>query len=310
MIPSSFVRLVHADWSATPAKRWVAEARRTADGWEVAAPRPVGLIESFVDDLLRGPQPTLAGFDFPIGVPETFGRKTGFSGFVEAVEQFGIGLWSRFYEVGEQAEDVSVHRPFYPRVSSSSARQAHLLDALEVDHIDALRRRCEKATTDRRAACPLFWTLGGNQVGKAAISGWREVVQPARRRGALLWPFEGDFSSPDKANALVICETYPAEAYAHVGVRFRIGGSKRRQQDRREATASLAARCEDHGIRVTPEMGHAIENGFGPGKKGEDLFDAAMGLFGMIEVVEGRRAALPTATASIPWEGWILGQAA
>jgi len=29
----------------------------------------------------------------------------------------------------------------------------------------------------------MFWTLGGNQVGKAAISGWRELLAPARRAG-------------------------------------------------------------------------------------------------------------------------------
>ena len=31
---------------------------------------------------------------------------------------------------------------------------------------DQLRRRCERATASRRAACPLFWTLGGIRLGK------------------------------------------------------------------------------------------------------------------------------------------------
>jgi len=31
-----------------------------------------------------------------------------------------------------------------------------------------LLRLCERATPDRGDACMLFWTLGGNQVGKAA----------------------------------------------------------------------------------------------------------------------------------------------
>lgn len=38
-------------------------------------------------------------------------------------------------------------------------------------------------------------------------------------------------------------------------------------------------------------------------------FDAAMGLFGMIEVVDGGRAEGPAVGAD-KWEGWILGQAA
>jgi hypothetical protein len=256
------------------------------------------------------PQPTLAGFDFPIGLPAVFGQKTQFSSFSEAIEAFGIGEWSRFYEVSERAEDISVHRPFYPRVSSSSARQAHLLEALGVNDVDALRRQCDKATIDRRAACALFWTLGGNQVGKAAICGWQEVVQPARRAGALLWPFDGTLPSLAGAGRLVICETYPAEAYGHVGVKFRQGGSKRSQVDRRDATAKLSSRCEQHGVRLADAMRDAINDGFGPKKSGEDPFDATIGLLGMIEVVEGRRAVAPAETEAVGWEGWILGQTA
>ena len=254
MASSTFTRLIHADWSTAAAKRWAVEARRIDTGWLVEAPRLVGPVTLFVEGLLREPQPTLAGFDFPIGLPATFGRQTGCAGFGEAIEQFGFGMWSRFYDVAERAEDISIHRPFYPRVSSASARQAHLLEALGVADINALRRECERATSDRRAACSLFWTLGGNQVGKAAISGWREVVQPARRAGALLWPFEGELPTLAKAGRLVLCETYPAEAYGHVGVRFRPGGSKQRQEDRRDSTARLAARCELHNIRLTPAM--------------------------------------------------------
>lgn len=307
---SEFTRLVHADWSTTAAKRWCVEAQRTETGWLVQAPRTVGPVDRFVAGLLQGAQPTLAGFDFPIGTPAAFGRKTEFSGFSDAVAAFGSGTWSRFYEVGERADDVHLRRPFYPRVSTSSARQAHLLEGLGVGDIDALRRQCERATKERRAACSLFWTLGGNQVGKAAISGWREVVQPARRAGASLWPFEGDLTTLSQRSRLVLCETYPAEAYAHVDVRFRAGGSKQRQDDRREATLSLASRCKSHGVELTPSMAETLRSGFGPRKDGEDAFDAAIGLLGMIEVVDGRRAAAPPMTEAPDWEGWILGQAA
>jgi hypothetical protein len=234
---------------------------------------------------------------------------TKLSGFTEAIEAFGVEEWLRCYEVCERAEDISLHRPFYPRVSSSLARQAHLLAALGADNIDTLRRQCEKATNDRRAACALFWTLGANQVGKATICGWKEVVQPARRAGALLWPFEGALPLLAEAGRLVICETCPAEAYGHVGVKFRRGGGKQNQADRREATAKLSSRCEEYGIHLTGPMCNAINDGFGPSKSGEDPFDAAMGLFGMIEVVEGRRLAAPTETQAVAWEGWILGQA-
>ena len=236
----SFVRLIHADWSTSAAKRWAVEARRLPTGWIVDAPRRVGPIEHFVESLLHEPQPTLAGFDFPIGVPAFFGRRTEFGGFSEAIDAFGVGKWSRFYDVGERAEDVSLYRPFYPRRSSSSARQAHIFDALEAKDIDALRRQCEKTTGDRRAACALFWTLGGNQVGKAAISGWREIIQPARRAGAQLWPFDGTLAALVETGGLVICETYPTEAYRHVGVRFQ---TRRQQTASGRSTASYGETC-------------------------------------------------------------------
>jgi hypothetical protein len=309
MTQSAFVRLLHADWSTTAAKRWVVEARKIAGHWLVQAPRLVGPTDQFVEDLLQEPQPTLAGFDFPIGIPASFGRKTEFGSFTEAIQQFGTGKWSRFYEVAEQPDDISVYRPFYPRLSSSSARQLHLLTALGVEDIHALKRQCEKATTERRAACSLFWTLGGNQVGKAAISGWHEIVQPSRRGGALLWPFEGDLSSLAGRSKLVICETYPAEAYGHVGIRSSTGGSKQRQDDRRSATAQVASRCQAHGVHLNEEMKEVLADGFGPRKSGEDPFDAVAGLLGMIEVVEGRRVAAPVKAEAPEWEGWILGQA-
>jgi hypothetical protein len=267
-------------------------------------------VGNFVSGLLGSPQPTLAGFDFPIGLPAAFGQKTRFSSFIEAIVAFGIDEWSRFYEVSESAEDISLHRPFYPRVASSSARQAHLLRALGVDNVDALRRQCERATNDRRAACVLFWTLGGNQVGKAAICGWQEVVHPARREGALLWPFDGTLPSLAGAGRLVICETYPAEAYRHVDVKFRRGGRKQNQADRREATVRLPSRCAEYGVELADALLNAIRDGFGSRKSGEDPFDAAMGLLSMVEVVEGRRAAAPTQTPVVEWEGWILGQVA
>ena len=63
------------------------------------------------DDLLvrlksRGPrQAILAGFDFPIGVPETYARRAGISRFLVALQSFGTGAWSRFYDVAETADE-------------------------------------------------------------------------------------------------------------------------------------------------------------------------------------------------------------
>jgi hypothetical protein len=146
--------------------------------------------------------------------------------------------------------------------------------------------------------------------GKAAISGWRDVVQPARKSGALLWPFDGELTALSESGGLVICETYPAEAYGHVGVQFPAGASKRNQTARREATSSVFEWARCRGVSFSERMHNAIDDGFGAHKSGEDPFDAFIGLLGMIEVVDDRRAAGAPPIESAASEGWILGQVA
>lgn len=310
MTRCAFTRLVHSDWSTAPKKRWAAEARRTPSGWLVKKPKRVDGLEDFLHCLLSLPEPTLAGFDFPIGIPAAYARKAKVSRFTELLELLGTGEWSDFYRVCDTDEEISLRRPFYPRVSSRNAKQRHLLARLDVAAVDELRRLCDRQTATRRAACPLFWTLGANQVGKAAISGWRDLVQHARRAGALLWPFDGDLAALSQSGRLVICETYPAEAYGHIGVRFPSGTSKRKQSGRREAMAPISAWACSHGVSFSDGLRDAIADGFGPLESGEDPFDAALGLLGMIEVVDGRRAAAPASIEVVNSEGWILGQAA
>lgn len=242
-------------------------------------------------------------------MPLAYGRLTGLGGFLAALEMFGTGDWARVFDVAETPEQVSVRRPFYPRASGGPARHAHLLRGLRVDGIADLLRRCDHATETRRAASPLFWTLGPSQVGKAAISGWREVIVPARRRGAAVWPFDGGLRTLAAAGAPVLAETYPAEAYAHAGLRFTRRMSKRRWDDRRAALAGLAEWTRARGIVVSPELAEQVDQGFGARPDGEDAFDALAGVLGMIEVADGRRPDRPAAWDSRDvWEGWILGQ--
>jgi len=307
-----FAAVFHADWSRSARKRWAAFAIRKRHGWEVSGPIQVPSPDQLLQTLFGAAEkgPVLAGFDFPIGVPEAYGSKTGELDFPSALRQFGSGRWARFYDVVEAGSDIAIERPFYPRRSSSEAKQIHLIRALGVTTIDDLRRRCERATQDRRAACSLFWTLGGNQVGKAAVAGWREIVAPARCRGAKLWPFEGCLAELAREGGLVLAETYPAEAYAHAGVRFRPGESKTRQADRRGKSGALSVWAVHAGVRFDDDMLTAVQGGFGEDPAGEDRFDAALGLFGMIEVVSGRRSEGATDGNLRVWEGWILGQAA
>lgn len=53
-----------------------------------------------------------------------------------------------------------------------------------------------------------------------------------------------------------------------------------------------------------------IEQGFSSGAEGEDQFDAMVGLMGMLDVVDGRRAdGAPDNPDVRNREGWIFGQA-
>lgn len=108
---------------------------------------------------------------------------------------------------------------------------------------------------------------------------------------------------------MTLCETYPADAYGQVGVTFPASGSKQQQEDRRQAICGLAERSVAKGITLSVVTRSVLADGFGPGKAGENPFDALMGLLGMIEVVDGRRPEHPVGARPGPVEGWILGRA-
>jgi hypothetical protein len=307
-----FATLVHADWSVHGSKRWAASARRRRGGWTVFDLSGVGANSHHLDRLFDAAAegPVLAGFDFPIGLPQSYGRRTDQARFADALGAFGTGRWARFYDVGVKPSDISVERPFYPRRADTGARQIDLLRGHGVETIDALRRRCELRTPVRRAACPLFWTVGPNQVGKAAITGWREIIVPARQRGARIWPFDGALRELAQPKRVVMAETYPAEAYHHVDAGFARQESKRRAQDRAHRAFAIFDWAADRGVAFAPSIRRSIENGCGIDRLGEDRFDALLGLLAMIEVVAGRRSDGAPDDADVQeWEGWILGQA-
>lgn len=306
-----FDRLIHADWSVDPRKRWQASAERRDGGWHVSALRPVGTISTFLDKIFRDPgaNRTLIGFDFPIGVPHAYGAKTGFANFREALFHFGRGDWAGFFDVAESPEEVSVARPFYPRGSRKGMSRNSLVSGLGMNSFDDLLRICERRTADRQAACALFWTLGGNQVGRAAIAGWLEVIRPAMERGAALWPFDGSLSDLSSRPGVVLAETYPAEAYRMFGARFLRDESKRRQSDRTKKSAAILDWARVHAVRLSDDAQATVLDGFGAASSGEDAFDAFAGLIKMIEIADGRRLeATADLDAVLQWEGWILGR--
>ena len=306
--------VAHADWGSTPGRRSVAKALWEGDRYVAHAPGPVGEPETLLGRLRReaeGRGPVLVGFDFPIGVPTAYAARAGIGDFRALLPELGRGEWADFYRVAEDPEEIGPRRPFYPQ-RPGGTRLVHLLDALGVGSRDDLLRRCERARPGRNPAAPLFWTMGAQQVGKAAIVGWQRVLAPALADlgEVALWPFDGMLSDLLAASpgGTVVAETYPAEFYGHLGVDLRPEGKRSQAARRRNARTLLrwAARVR---VGLSPALERVLEDGFGPSGDGEDPFDAAVGLFGMLNVLLGRRASGEPEDRRIrKIEGWMLGR--
>jgi len=304
--------LCHADWGTHERKRWIAKAFLEEGRYTAFAPLLVGDHTTLIAQAAARIGKTgtaLLGFDFPIGIPAAYARLVGVADFRRFLLALGAGPWSRFWDVCREPEEISLYRPFYPDMPGGT-KQAYLLAALGMNVVDDLRRRCELKQPDklkqpgRRAACPLFWTLGANQVGKGARVGWKDVIAPSlSNRSVRLWPFDGKLRDLLLPSNVVIAETYPAEYYGWFISRL---GSKRNADDRRKAGKALLQWTESANVRVNAEMEQAIKEGFPRGR--DDAFDAAIGLFGMLEVVLNRRASGEPADERTRVEGWILGQ--
>jgi hypothetical protein len=157
--------------------------------------------------------------------------------------------------------------------------------------------------------------MGGQQVGKAAISGWRDLLIPALSCPHLsvkIWPFSDTLAECCQTGNLVIVETYPAEFYGHLGLSFVSPSrkSKRCQSDRQSFASHLLDYAASHRFELDDSLKNAIANGFGSNPGGEDRFDAVIGLYGMINIILGHR---PVYEPGLPMvrsiEGWIFGQA-
>jgi hydroxypyruvate reductase len=301
--------VAHCDWSMDPNKRQMATALRKADHWHITAPEPVGPTQDLLPRLqARAPGALFLGFDFPIGLPAAYGARTGLSDFPAALRAFGTPPWEHWFDVCETPAQISQRRPFYPKRPGGTKRD-HLLSGLALPGPAALLRACEAATPDRPAACALFWTLGGNQVGKGAITGWREVLQPNLAQLSL-WPFHGPLHTLLRSG-ITVAETYPGEVYGQIGLPRTPRWSKRAQTGRASVAGPILSHIIRRGHTLAPGLQDSITDGFGPKPSGEDPFDALIGLLGMLDVLDGHRpSGAPDTSRVAQWEGWILGQSA
>jgi hypothetical protein len=297
----------HADWSIDPRKRWVSIARRCGGRWRAEAPRLVGDPAALIAELLAEGAPLALGLDLPLGLPRGFAAARAEPGFLDFLR--GLVETPDFFTVSARLETVGPGRPFYPaRGIKGMTRAAHAA-ALGLADASGLSRLCDRATAIRPAGAPVFWTLGANQSGKAAISAWRDWLAPAlaARAPLRLWPFEGGLRGLLAPGVGVLAEVYPAEALRHLEIR--LGGSKRAPEVRRAAEPGLRLAMARLTVAPAPALGAAMAAGFGADAPGEDRFDSLLGLLCVIGVLEEQR---PDFVPDDPWvrrwEGWVLGQ--
>ncbi len=278
-------------------------------GWSVAAPCPVGPVETLLARLSAGGEAVALGVDFPLGLPRAYVARLGLAGDFPAFLR-GLAARPGFFDVCATLMEIGPDRPFYPaRGAKGMTRLSHAL-ALGLADAAGLSRACDRATADRPAGAPVFWTLGANQSGKAAISAWRDLLLPALAgpHPPRLWPFEGPFLSLLAPGRVAVAETYPADALRQLGLKLR--GSKRRQADR--AALAEPLRAVMAGLSAVPDAALAawLADGFGVDAAGEDRFDSVLGVLCLLAVLAGRR---PDDAPDDPWiqrwEGWVLGQA-
>jgi hypothetical protein len=306
--------VVHADWSVNANKRWMVSAIFKESRYLIDPPELVGDLRTFLYRMqtkARRDGSILLGFDFPIGLPIAYAQKTGIHDFLRLIPNFGHGKWKAFYQVANSAAEISLHRPFYPSQPGGANRQ-DLLDQLGLSSFDHLLRKCDNAPPLQRKAAPLFWTLGAQQVGKAALSGWREVIVPGLVDPSFdlgVWPFSGSFDTLRTRGKIIITETYPTIFYRKLRLikrheRF----SKRNQTARIMMCTRLVEKVKNWPIELSPLLMANLADGFGSGKTGEDPFDALVGLIGMIACLNGDLPLFePTEEVILKIEGWILG---
>jgi len=298
----------HADWSVDPRKRWMSVAVLSGGHWVLEAPMLVGDVGTFLARLraLAGGAAVALGIDCPIGLPPAYAAQ------LQGVKDFPAFLRSltpdqEFFSVARTIDEVSLARPFFPagNVSGPGYKLA-LARALNMSGTAELLRLVDLKTASRPGGGVMFWTLGANQCGKAAISAWRDLIIPALAEDNLkLWPFDGAFRALAVAGQTVIAETYPAEALRQLGLTLR--GSKQSQTSRQALADDMFTVMAKLRVKPSTALAAEISNGFGAQKSAEDPFDSLIGVLGVINVLNGNRPDTSPLVAD-KWQGWVLGQ--
>ena len=193
----------------------------TGYGWRLAAPVPVGDVATFLARLramARGGAVAL-GVDLPIGLPRAYAARLPERDFLHflATTAHAAGFLPGLRDACRSWAG--------PAVLSGARRARHdaggTCRGARARRRRALSRACDRATAERPAGAPLFWTLGANQSGKAAIAAWQAYAAAGAGRAAAI-SASGRSPAPSGRcllpGAVALAETYPAEALRHLGI--------------------------------------------------------------------------------------------
>jgi len=246
-----------------------------------------------------------------LGLPGAWAERVGVDDFVSFLrETVHTDEWASFWSPAQGRDEIALRRPFYPR-RPGGARMRFLWEGLRLSGADALRRVCDRPIAGLPTPCPLFWTLGANQVGKASLSLWKDVVILGLQDPELslrLWPFRGALSDC-LSGGVTLAEVYPALIATRLDLDLRRLGGKRVASARAEQAPRILEAFDACGAHPTPEFVRVLERGFGSGTMGEDAFDAALGCLGLLLVLSGGWPLQePGTDPRVRVEGWVLGR--
>ncbi len=156
--------------------------------------------------------PVLIGIDVVFGVPASYWRLVQQAYGVNPPQTFVqwlamIKQTGGFFDTVRDPQKWSISQPWFHVMDGRGGRTSF---TNKVD--DNMLRKVDHAT----GAKPVFAVSGiPGTVGSGTRELWKELAPLLQGiREFAVWPFEGDLESLLSTNRIVLCETYPALAYA------------------------------------------------------------------------------------------------
>jgi 8-oxo-dGTP diphosphatase len=298
------IPLVSVDWGKKTEKRAVFTATPRDGGWCVERPTPpadgwhleevLNLTESLAEPFDGS---ALVVIDAVLGVPVTYGLRTGRESFPEA-----MGWLDRQGALAQSVREPKDWRPESPFFAVKAGAGGLTRYAERAGGRSVLYRQCERVTGGN----PVFATSGiPGSVGSGSAALWREILA-ARRSGGhefRLWPFEVELDEVPSSGALVIAESYPRACYA-VALASDLPSepislAKTRRDERRTRLKALldAPWVQERDVKL---------GGLDWAEVGEDDFDALMQAAALARMLD---SGIPLSSHLVDptWEGGILG---